>query len=255
VLRSLAIARLELRILSRDPLPIVLLFALPLAVVAFLRPALALALFTEGHVAANGSEQAIPGVVVTFSFFVVGFVGLAFYREHGWGTWWRLKATAASPAEIVAGKVLPILGISAVQAAFLFLAGTFAFGFRPRGPAIALAPVCAALVVCSVALGLAVAAVSRTLQQVNIVANLGTVVLAGLGGALVPLSLLPGWAQRLAPVFPSYWAMRGFRSVVLDGGGLTSVALPSIVLLGYAMMFVAGALAGFRADEEKVSWA
>ena len=41
-----------------------------------------------------------------------------------------------------------------------------------------------------------------------------------IGGALVPLSVLPQWAKTIAPLTPTYWAMRGFRSVILDGAGL-----------------------------------
>lgn len=253
--RVLALARHEVRILVSDPLPIVLLFAFPLAVIAFFKPALELALFSEGYVRATGAEQAVPGVAVTFSLFLVGFVGLSFFREHGWGTWDRLLVSPTSTAGVLVGKLVPIAGVAMVQLAFLFSLGVGVFGLRVRGSAVALAVVCVSLATCSVSLGMAVVAGARTLQQVNIVANLGTVVLAGLGGALVPVSLLPGWTGAVAPAVPPYWAMRGFRAVILDGGGLSAVALPAAVLVGFTGAFVALAMARFRATERKVSWA
>src|SRR5438093_6173406 len=213
--RSLAISRHEFRLLRRDPFPLVLLLGLPLAIVGFLKPALALALFVEGHTRATGAEQAIPGMAVTFSFFLVGFVGLVLFRDHGWGTWDRLRGEAGT-VELLTGKVLPVIGVAYAQLAVLFLVGTTGFGLRARGSVVGLALMAVVLPFASIAFGAAVAAAARTLQQVNIVANLGTVVLAGLGGALIPLHLLPGWAQRVAPAVPTYWAMRGFRSVILD---------------------------------------
>lgn len=62
---------------------------------------------------------------------------------------------------------------------------------------------------------------------------------------------------RSDPVFlvPSYWAMRGYRSTVLDDGGLAEVALPVTVLLAFAVGFSALAWMRFRVEETKVSWA
>jgi ABC-2 type transport system permease protein len=249
--RAWALARHELRVLVRDPGPLVVLFVFPVMVIAFFKPALALALFSEGYTRATGAEQAVPGVAVTFSFFLVGLVGLAFFREHGWGTWQRLQASPAAMAEILAGKLVPILAVAMVQLAVLFGLGVAVFGLpMPRSLA-ALGLLCVLLAACAVALGMAVAAGARTLQQVNVVANLGTVVLAGLGGALVPVALLPGWTRAIAPATPSYWAMRGFRAVILDHGGLPSVGLPAGVLLGFTAGFAAVAVAGFRVDQPR----
>jgi ABC-2 type transport system permease protein len=252
--RSLALASHEGRLLRRDPFPLVILVAMPLAIIAFFRPALALALFSEGYTHANGSEQAVPGIAVTFAFFIVGFVGLAFFRERGWNTWDRLRG-AASVGEIVTGKLLPIGATALLQIAVLFGVGAVAFGFRITGSPFALALMCMVLPICPIAFGVALVSVARTLQQVNVVANVGTVVLAGVGGALVPLSLLPAWAAAIAPLTPTYWAMRGFRSVVLEGGGVGSVLLPIAVLLAFAALSAAVGLVRLNADEGGSLWA
>jgi ABC-2 type transport system permease protein len=252
--RSLALARHEGRMLRRDPFPIAVLVVMPLVIIAFFRPALALALFSEGFVHANGSEQAVPGIAVTFSFFIVGFVGLAFFRDRGWNTWDRLRG-AASVNEIVAGKLLPIGATALAQLGVLFGAGFLVFGFRITGSPAALILLCVALPICPIAFGVALVAVARTLQQVNVVANVGTVVLAGLGGALVPLALLPSWAAAIAPLTPTYWAMRGLRSVVLERGGVGSVLLPIGVLLLFAVTSVVVALWRLAPAERSAGWA
>ena len=81
---------------------------------------------------------------------------------------------------------------------------------------------------------------------------MGTLLLGGLGGALTPVESLPAWAQTIAPGVPSYWAMRGYRSVILDGGGLSEVWLPVAVLLGFALAFAAMARVLFKVDDTKV---
>jgi ABC-2 type transport system permease protein len=104
-------------------------------------------------------------------------------------------------------------------------------------------------------LGVLLAAWARTAQQLNVLANVGTTALAGIGGALVPLTTLPGWAQTVAPATPSYWAMQGFRTVILDGGGVTDVLVPVGVLIGFAAAFGVVASVRFRFDEAKTSFA
>jgi ABC-2 type transport system permease protein len=192
-------------------------------------------------------------MAVTFSLFLVGFVGLVFFRDHGWGMWDRLRA-AARPGEILAGKLLPVLVVAWAQVAVLFVAGFAAFGLRIRGSWVGLALMVAVLPMASVAYGMAVVAVTRTLQQVNLLANMGTLVLAGFGGALIPLPLLPGWARGVAPVSPAYWAMRGFRSVVLRPGGVGSVLLPVGVLVVFACVCVGLAAVRFSLEDRKLAW-
>jgi ABC-2 type transport system permease protein len=251
--RSAAIARHELRILRHDVVAPVLLVVMPLILMVFVKPAFAPALVLHGYPSANGAEQAVPGMAVMFSFFLLGTVGFTFFREHGWSTWQRLRASCASPAEIMTGKAVVPLLIAVVQFAVLFGVGGLLFDLRIRGPVMALVGVGVALAICLVALGLAVVAVCRTIMQVNAVSNIAAIGLAGIGGALTPIPALPEWARTLAPATPSYWAMRGYRSVILDGSG--AVLLPVTMLLGFALLFAVVAAFRFRIDDAKTSWA
>lgn len=54
---------------------------------------------------------------------------------------------------------------------------------------------------------------------------------------------------------PAYWAMRGFRSVTIDGGGMSEVALPLAVLAGFGALFALIALRRFDVEDAKVAWA
>jgi len=64
-------------------------------------------------------------------------------------------------------------------------------------------------------------------------------VLSSLGGALVPLSIVPGWAQAGAHVSPGYWALAMIKSAVRDNA--SGVLVPAAVLAGLGL--VAGAFA------------
>lgn len=249
--RSLSIARHELRLTRRDLSGWIQMLIMPLAMIAFLKPAFAPVLQAEGHVGASGAEHAVPGMIVMFSFFVAGMVGFSFFREHGWSTWDRLRTSQATSIEILIGKVLPSFGVTLVQQLVLFTIGVVVFGLAISGAVPALVLLSAALAACLVSLGVLFAAVLRSSQQLNAAVGVSTMLMAGLGGAFAPLSVLPGWAQTVAPAVPTYWAMQGFRAVILDGAGLAGAALPALALLGFAVAFAALATNRFRFDQSK----
>lgn len=253
--RLTALWRHEARLLRRQAPLFVAAVVMPLIVMVFLRPTLRVALEArEGYPGASGAELAVPGVAVMFSFFMVGLVALAFLREHGFGTWDRLRSSCAAPWEVIVGKLVPLAIVAGLQQGALFAAGVLGADLSIRGSLVALAAVAAALVASVLGLGVAVMAVCSTQQQVALVQTVGTMLAAGLGGAFTPPSLMPPLADAIGHAVPSYWAMRGYRAVILDGGGLTDVAGPVLVLLGFAAGFGVLALWRFRSEEPRPSW-
>lgn len=254
--RSWAVAKHDLRILRSDPVFLITMTGMPLIVMAFIKPAFGSSTIpvAGGAGAVNGAEHAVPGVTVMFAFFLVGNVGFGVFREHGWNTWERLRASRARPTEVMAGKILVPLLTLGLQLTVLIGLGGVLFDLHVRGSLLAMVAVATALALCLVSMGLLLLAVARSIMQLNAVSNLGTMLFAGLGGAIAPISVLPGWARAISPSTPSYWAMRGFRDVI-DGGGLAEVALPVGVLLLFAAGFAALAAFRFRFDEVKVSFA
>jgi ABC-2 type transport system permease protein len=252
--RTAAVVGHELRLLVRDPMPVLVLVVFPLILMAFLKPTFALALVARGHEGANGAEQVVPGQTVVNAFCIVGMTSFAFFAEHGWMTWDRLRASNATSAEVIAGKALPLLGVSVTQFLVIFGISVPLFHLHSRGPLIAVFPLVASFAMCLVMLGVMITALCRTIQQASAFAFGGIVIFGALGGALVPIELLPGWAHAVAPATPTYWAMRGFRSVLLEGGGFAAVVLPCCVLIGMSCICIAVSLRRFRFSDTKVGF-
>jgi ABC-2 type transport system permease protein len=244
----------EGRLIRRDPFPLMILVVFPIIDMAFLKAAFRPALVQAGHANANGAEQVVPGQAAMMAFYAVSLVIFAFFSEFTWGTWDRLRASSAGSIEIVLGKAIPRVAMVLVQFVAVFLAGIVIFQLHIRGDAIALVPLVVSFSICLVLLGVAVTAVCRTAQQAAAFAFAGMVLFGAIGGALVPISVLPGWARAIAPGTPTYWAMRGFRSVILDGRGLDAVMFPIVVLLLMSALFAVVALRRLRFDETKIAW-
>jgi len=247
--RVAAIARQDLRILRTDLMAIVPLIVLPLVVMPFLRPAFRAAFHFGGLHNATGAEQVVPGMAVTFGFFLVMNTSSSFFREHMWRTWDRLRASAAGPAEILLGKMVTPLVEFTVQFVLLFGLAGLLMDLHVRGSWLELCAVGCAFAVFLVATGVAVTAVCRTYMQATATVTAGALVMAGFAGALVPFALLPPWAQAISPLVPSYWAMQGYKHAIFGG---KPVVLPVLALLGFSLLSALVAAARFRFEDQKL---
>ena len=105
--RTVAMIRHNTHLLLSDPAPIIVSTLMPLVLMAFLQGMGRSVLVAEGFDGATGAEQVVPGMAVLFSLFGVIYLGMAFFQEHGWGTWDRLRSSPAGSVEILVGKMLP----------------------------------------------------------------------------------------------------------------------------------------------------
>lgn len=252
--RSLAILRHEGRVMLTDPSTVVFVIVMPLLMVALMKELFAQSLAAEGVTGVNGSEFAVPGMAVSFASFGMGYAGFSFFRDHGWGTWDRLRASPATSADLMVGKVLPTVTVTVVQLGVLFALGGPLFGLTITGSVVALALLIVVLALALSAFGMLITAVARTMNQLNAIGSVGGMAMAMLGGSFVPVSAMPGWAQAVAPTMPTYWAMKGFRSLILEAGGIADVLVPVLVLAGFGAAFTVLAALRFRFEDSKVYW-
>ena len=250
--RSRVLMRHNWALLMADPAPIVLTTLMPIVLMTFLQGTSRAVLRGAGYPDASGAELVVPGMAVMFAFFGVGYIGTAFFSEHGWGTWDRLRASRATTIGIVLGKILPSALLMLVQLVVLFAFGVVAFGMRVSGSVAGVGVMMLACVAVLIAFSMLLTAVLKTATQLMAVVNLAAMVLAGIGGALAPVDVLPGWAQVIAPLSPAYWMLKGFRAVVLDGGGLDATIVPAAMTLVFAAGMAAVALWRFSITDEKV---
>ncbi len=246
-----AIARINLRLLGRDPFPFVIIFAMPIVIMPFVTPLFRAALIQEGKPDATGSEYAVPGMAVLFAMFAVSHLGWHTFQEHVWGTWPRLRLSSAGAGAVMFGKALPIWALVVVQQLAVFFLGTLAFGLSIRGSIWALLPIAMVFASFLVTAAAALVAVCRTPQQLDVFAQTGVLLFAGLGNALAPTSLLPGWVQLASPLVPTTWATQAYRGIVLEGDGMLEVLPEAGVILAMTIAVGVFAVMRFRAEDEK----
>jgi ABC-2 type transport system permease protein len=130
-----------------------------------------------------------------------------------------------------AGTAQVVTGMLAAQQAEVLLFGVVVFGLRVADPFL-LAAAVISWALALLGIGTALGATLRSQSELNMAYDIGGVVLSALGGALIPLSVLPVWARAAAPASPGYWAMSALRSALQGQAGATLRA--AAVLLAVA---------------------
>ncbi|MFE4625564.1 ABC transporter permease [Streptomyces mirabilis] len=137
---------------------------------------------------------------------------------------------------------------------FLFVLGWLTIGLRVRGSLLALLVIMVALAACVVSFALALCAVSPSRRQAFAVERMVTLTWTVFGGALVPTELMADWIGWVARFTPVYWAVGGFRKVVLDSAGVADVVPNAGALLAFATVFTTLAVRRFTMDTDRRHW-
>jgi ABC-2 type transport system permease protein len=102
----------------------------------------------------------------------------------------------------------------------------------------ALAAMVAAFAFSITSLGMLLAALVRTYAQVDALTTLIILPLAGLGGAMWPIEIVPDFMQKIALWLPTGWAMRGFQDIIVRGFGLAQVLPEAGMLVLFGVVFL-----------------
>jgi ABC-2 type transport system permease protein len=203
---------------------------------------------------AEGEEQeespsanllAVPGYAVLFVFLTAQATAHSIYEEKKVGSFRRLLAAPISKASLLAGKMLPNFLTALIQTAVIFAFGAFGLpllGLTPvslgRDP-LALMLVVVLMALCSSALGLVIAAIARTENQIGGLSQVMLWVMAIVGGSIVPAFILEMFLGPLPNVVPHYWANRALDNVMIRGLTLSGVTTEMAALLGFTTLFFA----------------
>ena len=83
-------------------------------------------------------------------------------------------------------------------------------------------------------MGAGAATLARTPAQLSAAGDIFALLTSVLGGAIVPISLLPHAMRSLAPISPGYWGLRAYHAALTATP--TSLVHPLIALAGFGVL-------------------
>lgn len=192
-------------------------------------------------------DWVVPGLLgmnMVFScLFGIGYV-IVRYRKSGYLK--RLNATPLTALEFICAQLLSRLVLIMTITVGCYIGLDFFLDFHMEGSYLGLFGVTLLGAVCTIAVGLVVAARVTSEELAGGILNVISWPMMILSGVFFSVDGAPRVVQVLADLFPLTHMLAAARAIMLDGAGLTDVLYPVGVLAGMTVILLAVGAAGFR---------
>ena len=159
------------------------------------------------------------------------------------GTWNRLRASPLSTGSILLGKAVACFAVMLTSLLLMSLVGALAFGVVPHSlHKLLLAFVAAAFAFTG--LMMLLASLGRSVQTASGAAWAVMMPMAMVGGAMIPLFVMPPWMLQLSNISPVKWALTAIEGATWRGFSMLEMIMPLAILLATGLL--CGALGAWR---------
>jgi ABC-2 type transport system permease protein len=190
----------------------------------------------------NATQHNIPAWTIFAMFFIVISLGSSVVREKLSGSFLRLKTLPTNFLIALFSKQVTYLFVTLVQTAVIFSIGVVLFPImglpKLNLPADLLGLFVVAVICgwCAVSYGICIGVFARTQEQSNGFGMVSIVLLAAIGGILVPSFAMPGSFQGIMKLSPLHWCLEAFYGLFLEGGKLKDILMNILPLLGITLL-------------------
>lgn len=197
-------------------------------------------------------QHIVVGMAVLFVFLGAQNTATSFFKEKRVGSFRRLLAAPISKSSLLIGKLLGSLVLCVIQVAVILITGGFIIqllGVEPLdlgNDPIGIIVVSFVIALCATSLGIFIAAIAKTENQVSGVSSV-LLFMAGLfAGSFVPLFLFPEGLENIARFIPHYWANQAYYGLIFRGQTLADIWTSIAALLVFTLIFYAIGLWRFK---------
>jgi len=186
----------------------------------------------------GSSAHSSPGMMLQFAIAGLLTAATVIVVERKTNALERLLTTPARRFHILIGHFLAIFIIIFLQFIILIAFGQILLKVDYMSDPLATFLVALSAALCISALGLLIGVLAKNEGQAIIFSLIPMFILSGLGGAWVPLEVTGETFQLIGHFSPVAWAMDGFKNITVRSLGVEAAVVPTLALLGYALLFL-----------------
>jgi len=182
----------------------------------------------------------VPGVMTVILMLVSAMMtSISITREKELGTMEVLLVSPLKPLQVIAGKVVPYIFLSIINAIIIILLSIFIFKMPVQGSLVLLAFESILFIVTALALGILISTVSTTQQTAMMISLMGLMLpVILLSGFIFPISSMPVILQVISNIIPAKWFIIIIKGIMLKGVGLTFIWKETLILIGMTIFFI-----------------
>jgi ABC-2 type transport system permease protein len=202
--------------------------------------------------APNATQHNVPAWTIFAMFFIIMSLSGSVVREKVSGSFIRLKTLPTNYAVGLLSKQITYLGVTIFQALVIFSLGLWFFPYINL-PALNLpADIFGLFIVtlacgyCAVSYAICIGVFANTQEQANGFGAVSIVILAAIGGLMVPSFVMPGALKTISQLSPLHWCIQAYYGLFLEGAGLKDVMISIVPLVGITIAFQALTYLGLK---------
>ncbi len=188
----------------------------------------------------------VLGVVLTLISSLVSSVTVV--REKDTGTLEQLLMTPASSGEILLAKIVPLFVLLLGDAILALLIGRVVFGVPIRGSFSLFLILSGMYLFVGISIGIMLATLCRTQQQVVLTSFFINLPLIQLSGAIAPIESMPDFFRYVSVLNPLRHYIAITRGILLKGAGLEILWPHAIALAIFALVLLGISINRFQAQ-------
>ena len=208
----------------------------------------------DGAPVPTSAQQNAPAWALLAMFFLTVPLSVAVIKERQQGIITRLRALPVPSWVLLAGKIPPYFLINTLQLLMVLGEGMYVLPLL-GGDALtvghapfALALVAAAANLAAIGYGLLLATFVQSQEQATSFGAVSVLIMAAIGGILVPKMVMPAAMQELSVISPMSWGLDGFQAIFVRGDGLAGVLPDTLRLLGFGAVCLIVAAVRFHRE-------
>lgn len=195
----------------------------------------------------NSVQHSVPAWLVFGMFFIMIPLSNVMALERQTNTITRLRLARAPASMLLLAKLLPYYLINQLQFVLMLLLGRYLLphlGVPPltlSGAWWLYALLASAISLAALGYALLVSVAAKSTEHAVVLGGGGIIIMAALGGIMVPAYVMPPLMQSLTQVSPMAWGLNAFHALLLNRAGLEGIGFHLQLLLLFAAVCLGAA--------------
>ena len=200
----------------------------------------------------NAVQHSVPAWLIFGMFFIMIPLSNVMALERQTNTITRLRLARASASGLIAAKLIPYFLINQLQFVGMLLLGRYLLpeigvpALILNGSLVPYALLSAAVSAAALGYALLVSVCAKSTEHAVVLGGGGIILMAAIGGIMVPAHVMPETMQQLTWISPMAWGLKAFQELLLNRSGLDGIGRYLILLSAFSAATLTAAVLVYR---------